>query len=137
MTKIIKKADMVAIVAFLVLALALLFMFVNPFNQSGGVYATISVNGVERYRFNIADYDGQTVTINTEFGMNQISFQNGRVSIYNADCPDHWCLRGHVPGVLRTITCLPNRLVVSIEGGEENRHPNIDFSVGSGEVCCG
>jgi len=136
MTKIFKKIDIVAILAFLVLAGGLFFMFFITSTNIDDPYAVIYVGGEEIHRFNIAQHEGQTIVIETDFGKNEIIFQNGRVSMYKADCPDHWCLTSRpVPGTLRTITCLPNRFVISIEGVERS---GIDIWVIHGEGgCCG
>ena len=45
-----------------------------------------------------------------------------------ANCPDHICVRqGKIHYTGQVITCLPNRLTVTIEGGEDG---GVDLIVG-------
>ena len=51
---------------------------------------------------------------------NEVSIQNGEVSMKEADCPDQICVRQKaISKEGESIICLPNKVVVSIVGGEE------------------
>jgi hypothetical protein len=55
---------------------------------------------------------------NTSHGYNYLEIEHGRVRVSRADCPDGICVRqGWVNGGLIPIVCLPNRLVVTFDGG--------------------
>ncbi len=57
-------------------------------------------------------------------GSNTIEVKDGRVSIVDADCPDRLCVRqGWIDGKGQSIVCLPNRVIVTVVGGESS----IDF----------
>jgi len=52
---------------------------------------------------------------------NEIKIENGKISISDADCPDHTCVK---TGVLRTetmpIVCLPHKLVIRYAEKEQS-----------------
>lgn len=49
---------------------------------------------------------------------NVIEYQDGRVRMKDADCPDRICLlSGWISTAPQQIVCLPNRVVVKIEAG--------------------
>ena len=56
------------------------------------------------------------VTFSDERGSNTVRIERGRISVIDADCPDHvceqtgWVCENGVP-----IVCLPHRLVIRIE----------------------
>ena len=59
-------------------------------------------------------------TIETEDG-NRLRIQNGQAKMEWADCPDQLCV--HQKAISRTgesIICLPNQVVVSVQGSKES-----------------
>ena len=61
-------------------------------------------------------------------GSNILVIENGEAWLSDANCPDHLCVKmGRIRYNGQTITCLPNRLTVTVEGGESN---GVDFTVG-------
>lgn len=69
------------------------------------------------------------ITIDAGKGrFNTIGYENGRIFIHEANCPDQICVKSgkiHSPG--QTIVCLPHKVVVRISGKkEDNRDDNID-----------
>lgn len=51
---------------------------------------------------------------------NIVEISGGRVSVSESSCKNQVCVRhGSISGPGQSIVCLPNRLVVSIEGGTE------------------
>ena len=52
------------------------------------------------------------ITVQSQFGENTITIQDGKVAVTQADCPDHYCMdRGFCDSGVQ-IVCLPNRLVL-------------------------
>ncbi|MBE6067576.1 MAG: NusG domain II-containing protein [Clostridium lundense] len=50
---------------------------------------------------------------------NTIVVEKDKISIIDADCPDKVCIKtGWISDAGESIVCLPNKLIVSIEGGE-------------------
>ena len=57
---------------------------------------------------------------------NVVSIKDGRVSVSKASCKNQVCVRhGSISMPGETIVCLPNRLVVSIEGDEGGGYDSI------------
>ena len=117
-----KRADLILIVALLLLAGAL-YLTLNANRQEGGV-AVVRVNGVETERHSLA-VDG---TFPLNGGTNILVIQDGQAWLSEADCPDLLCVKqGKIHYTGQVITCLPNRLTVTVEGGESN---GVDLVVG-------
>lgn len=50
---------------------------------------------------------------------NTIVAEKDKISIIDADCPDKVCIKtGWISDAGESIVCLPNKLIISIEGGE-------------------
>ena len=59
-------------------------------------------------------------TFQTDKGSNTVEVRNGAVSMKSADCPDKVCVRmGTKNRNGETITCLPQKLVIEVHGGQE------------------
>lgn len=58
-------------------------------------------------------------TITSDKGMNTISVRRGGISVSDADCSDHTCVRqGWLETGVTPIVCLPHELVIQLEKGE-------------------
>lgn len=96
-------------VAFVaVIGLGALFLLRQP-----GASVVIYSDGVRQESFLLSqDTD---VWVN---GSNHLIITGGRARITEADCPDGLCVRQHaIENQGESIICLPNKLVVTIEGG--------------------
>ena len=117
-----KRADLILVVALLLLA-GILYLTMNANRQEGGV-AVVRVNGVETERHSLA-VDG---TFSLNGGTNILVIRDGQAWLSEADCPDLLCVKqGKIHYTGQVITCLPNRLTVTVEGGESN---GVDLVVG-------
>lgn len=55
------------------------------------------------------------ISIETVYGHNVVSIEDGKVYMKEADCPDGYCKQqGKILQSNRTIVCLPHRLVVEV-----------------------
>ncbi len=116
------RADIIVIAALLFLALAL-YLALNTGRREGGV-AVVRVNGVETERHSLL----RNGTFPLNGGTNVLVIEDGYAWMSEADCPDHICVRqGKIHYTGQVITCLPNRLTVTVEGGEDN---GVDLVVG-------
>ena len=114
--------DLSIVLGLLVLA-GILFLALNLGRREGGV-AVVRVNGVETERHLLA-VDG---TFPLNGGSNILVIENGRARLIDADCPDQLCVKqGWVHYSGQVITCLPNRLTVTVENGESD---GVDLVVG-------
>ncbi len=110
-----KRADLILVVALLLLAGAL-YLTLNANRQEGGV-VVVRVNGVETERHSLA-VDG---TFPLNGGTNILVIRDGQAWLSEANCPDLLCVKqGKIHYTGQVITCLPNRLTVTVEGGESN-----------------
>ena len=107
----------------LLLAAVILLLVINGSRESGGV-AVVRVDGVETERLPL--FVNGTFPLNG--GSNILIIQDGQAWMSEANCPDLICVRqGKIHYSGQVITCLPNRLTVTIEGGESG---GVDLIVG-------
>lgn len=111
-----KKRDIILISVILVVAIVSLVAI--KLTEKEGTMVTVSVNGetVAEYRL---DKDGE---YSLNGGTNKLKIENGEAWMIEADCPttgDTKCThQGKISKTGQKITCLPNKLVVNIVGGE-------------------
>ena len=108
-----KKKDWI-LIAVLVIVVAAVSLFVL-LSQKTGAYVLVRVDGNEVARYDLDD--------NGEYalngGTNILKIENGKAYLTYADCPDHLCVKqGTIDKTGQTITCLPNRLTVTVFGAE-------------------
>ena len=117
-----RRADLIVIGSLLLLALVL-WLVLGAFRTEGGE-VVVRVDGVETERHALTE-DG---TFPLNGGSNILVIAEGQAWLSEANCPDRLCVRQgkiHYPG--QSIICLPNRLTVTVEGGESD---GIDAVVG-------
>lgn len=117
-----KKRAPVELVVLAVLLLAAaaagLWFFLG---RTPGTWAVVRVEGREIARYSLAR-DG-VYPLNG--GTNVLTVENGSAAVTQADCPDKICVeQGRVRYTGQCITCLPNKLTVTLEGGGE---PEVDL----------
>lgn len=103
------------LIALLLLITGLFYLAFGRTKETGS-YAVVRVEGavVERHSL---DEDG-VYPLNG--GTNVLAIEDGYAWMQEADCPDHVCmLMGKINKTGQVITCLPNLLTVTIEGGEQ------------------
>ena len=116
------RADLILIAALLLLA-GILFLALNHGRQEGGV-VVVRVNGTEVERHSLS----LSGTFPLNGGSNILVIRDGQAWLSEANCPDHICVKqGKIHYTGQVITCLPNRLTVTVEGGESD---GVDFVVG-------
>ena len=114
---IIKKAD-IALGVFLLIFCAATAVF--AYGAGGrGADAVIEVNG-ELYGTYQLSHD-RIIEIESEFGHNEAVIEDGKIYMAESDCPDSYCLGQHrssggIDSSNQTIVCLPNRVVISVNG---------------------
>lgn len=109
------KRDRLLIGGILVLALVLAGVWLL-LRRSGG-YVVVRVDGAETARYSLSE-EG-TYALNG--GSNVLRIEDGTAWLTDADCPDRLCVKqGKVRYDGQTITCLPNRLTVTVYSGEED-----------------
>ena len=117
-----QRADLVVIGSLLLLAL-ILWLVLGAFRTEGGE-VVVRVDGVETERHALTE-DG-IYPLNG--GSNILVIADGRAWLTEANCPDLLCVKqGKIHYTGQSIICLPNRLSVTVEGGESD---GVDAVVG-------
>ena len=120
------RNDIILITVILALALGAFLIFRSCAKE--GSVVSVTVNG-EIYKRVSLDTDTTFDVITGESGehKNTVTVKDGKVSVTYADCPDGIC-KSHRAINKRgeSIICLPHRVAVTVEGGEEG---NVDISI--------
>lgn len=104
-----KKADLILI--GILLAVVLAVFSIITLTKKDGDYVLVRVNGIEVARYSLS-LDGE---YELNGGTNVLRIKDGKAFLISANCPDHLCVKqGKVDQDGETITCLPNRLTVTV-----------------------
>jgi hypothetical protein len=110
-----KKRDMILIAS--ILAIALVLLLVVQLTREEGAYVLVRVDGQETGRFSLSENG----TYELNGGTNILRIENGVAYLTDANCPDQLCVhQGKISMTGQVITCLPNKLTVSVYGTEES-----------------
>ena len=110
-----KKRDIILIASILAVAIALFLIVELTKEEGAGV--TVKVDGVKVAEYSLSA-DG-TYPLNG--GTNILVIENGKAYLSDANCPDKLCVhQGKISMTGETITCLPNKLTVTVFGAEES-----------------
>ena len=117
-----RRTDLLLIGLLLLLALVL-YLVIGATQEEGGV-VVVRVNGVETERHALS----QNGVYPLNGGSNILVIADGQAWLSEANCPDLLCVRqGRIRYAGQSIICLPNRLTVTVEGGESD---DVDMVVG-------
>ena len=108
----IKKNDIILISALLLVSLALLCA-VLLFSNTDTEEAVVRVDGKEAVRLPL-DKDTEYL-IEGVGGSNLLVIKNGEAFITEADCPDKVCVRTGKASNIKSLVCLPHKVVVTVE----------------------
>ena len=118
--KILKIGDY--IVGTIILIGFIVGIFLIRSSTSEGQMVSIFVNNQEQYRFKI--FENRTITIKGPIGKTVVKVEHGKVWVESAPCPHQICKNmGQISKAGEIIVCIPNRLLIRIEG---NRRHAID-----------
>ena len=105
----------VSAVGILLLAALLLFALTRGTRESGAE-AVVTVDGTEVGRYPLS----KAGTFPLNGGTNILVIENGEAWVTEANCPDKICMgMGKISRNGEFIACLPNRLLIVVEGGEK------------------
>lgn len=109
-----KKNDYILIVGILAAVVILLIASRHLWNGNGAlVEVTVDGKVTGQYRLD----SEQTIQIN---GTNILRIQDGKADMIDADCPDKLCVgQKAISKNGESIVCLPNKVVVTVAGGED------------------
>lgn len=109
-----KKRDFILIGAILVIIA--ISIAVISLTKKDGAYVIVRVDGKQVAKYSLSE--------NGEYelngGTNILRIKNGKAYLVSASCPDHLCVKqGKISKTGETITCLPNRLTVTVYGADK------------------
>ena len=110
-----KKRDIILIASILIVALTA-FLLVE-LSKEEGARVVVAVDGKE-----IATYSlSVSGTYPLNDGSNILCIENGVAYLTDANCPDKLCVhQGKISKTNEVITCLPNKLTVTVKGAEKS-----------------
>ena len=109
-----KKSDWL-IIGIVLLVLLMLIFLPDLFSKAGET-AVISVDGVVVATVDLAAAEDGDFRID-ELPDVVFTVKEGKIAITSVDCPDKLCVRtGYISNGDESIICLPNRIIVQIEG---------------------
>ena len=112
-----KKRDIILIIVLLVIAGAS-YLIMQTFSADGGK-VVVTVDSTVVYEGELSKDDSYDILQSD--GSNTVVIKDGKVSMSQADCPDQICVdHKAISKTGETIVCLPHKVVVSIEDGEES-----------------
>lgn len=110
-----KKRDIILIASVLIVAAAL--FLVLELTKEAGARVIVKIDGQE-----VAEYSlEENGTYPLNGGTNILVIENGKAYLSDATCPDKLCVhQGKISMTGETITCLPNKLTVTVYGAAES-----------------
>ena len=108
-----KKQDWILLSALLTVGIASLVILYTIFGGNGQE-AVVTVDGREVARLPL-NRDTELTVEGYGGGHNTVVIRNGKVYVSEASCPDKICVQTGCADELKSIVCLPNRVVVTVE----------------------
>ncbi len=108
-----KRKIRTAIFSCSILLVAIILLIIQ--NHENGSFVIVNVDGVKTtYSLNI----DKQIILNE--GTNTLIIKDGYAYIVEANCKDHICIKqGKINKKGQTITCLPNKITVSIKSDDD------------------
>ena len=107
--------DIIFISVLLIASLALLI--ITNVSKADGAYVIVRVNGEDVQKLSL----NENVEVSLNGGTNTLVIENGYAYMKDADCPDRICInQGKIRYTGECITCLPNKLTVTVYGNDDD-----------------
>ena len=111
-----KKNDLVLLISTVAISVILIVSAILIWRNTSVDKVKVTVDGVEVASFPLNE-DIEYLIHGANGGENLLIIKDGKAYIKEASCPDMVCVRTGNAQVLKPITCLPNKVVVSLEEG--------------------
>lgn len=114
-----RKADII-LVLFILLSVIILWLIIEFVVKKSGSDNQVLIKSDGQVIYQLPLNVNKSVTVEGyKGGYNVVVIEDGRVSMYEADCPDKLCVKtGNISKTGETIVCLPHRIVVEIKGND-------------------
>lgn len=116
----IRKTDLYLIAGLLLVA-ATLFAGIRLYGKmtTTEAVAVVTVDGKEYGRYPLEKNHTETIHL-SDGSYNTFEVKDGYVSMTDASCPDQICVNhSRISKKNETIVCLPDKVVITVENGEE------------------
>lgn len=117
-----KKNDLILITVILVVTLSIIagMRIWQKNNTSTDSVAVVTIDG-ERYgSYPLSEDITERIEL-PDGSYNNLVIRDGYADVTEASCPDQICVKhNRIKYAGESIVCLPNKLLVEIEGGEDN-----------------
>lgn len=111
--KYITKADLILLIVLVVLGLGATAYVAMSGGQGGRVVIESDKKEFATYSL----YEDREVVVKSKNGTNTVVIEGGRVYVKDASCKNQVCANhASIAKAGETIVCLPNKLLVTIEG---------------------
>ena len=117
-----KRNDFILIAVILVVAIAAIIgmRLWQKNNTRGSAVAVVTIDGEEYGTYSLDEDITQRIDF-PDGSYNVLVISGGYADVSEASCPDQICVKhNHIKFSGESIVCLPNKLVVDINGGEDN-----------------
>ena len=110
--------DLVLVGVLLIAAVLALFLLRNRQEKETGSNAVVTVRTADGEAIYPLNKDG---VFSLNGGTNTLVIENGEAWVSEANCPDKICMgMGKISKNGEFIACLPNQVIIVVEGGEES-----------------
>lgn len=110
--------DLILVGALLIAALLVLLVIRNRQERKTGTDAVVTVRTSDGDEVYPLSKDG---VFSLNGGTNTLVIENGEAWVSEANCPDKVCMgMGKISKNGEFIACLPNQVIIVVEGGEES-----------------
>lgn len=124
----IKKADIVLFILILVFGLAVSWWSLTT--NTDGDKAIVTVDG-ELYGTYSLSQDQTIEVVQDEDHINYITIKDGMVSMAYSTCKNQVCVNaGAISETRDSIVCLPNKVMIEIQGSAKNEGGGVDVITG-------
>ena len=116
----IRKTDLYLIAGLLLVAVTL-FVGIRLYGKmtTTVAVAVVTVDGKEYGRYPLEKNHTETIHL-SDGSYNTFEVKDGYVSMTDASCPDQICVNhSRISKKNETIVCLPDKVVITVENGEE------------------
>ncbi len=114
------RNDVILLLTLFGVIIVLLIILIPREQKEEGSMFIIEVDGTEYARYPIDAEQVVPVLDKDGVEMNTVMISGGYAKMMKADCPDQLCVhQKKIRALSETIVCLPNRVVVRVEGEEE------------------
>ncbi len=118
--RIWKVGDVFLVLTIVLVTIATILGFSKAPGKERGSTVVVEVKGKEVRRIPLEDEATRTFKVQGLLGESEYEISEGKVRMLSSACTDKICVRvGWIDSAGRMIVCLPNQIVIRVEGEKE------------------